>query len=145
MRSQVVNVEGTDRLEAIVVENRDTGEQRREETDALFVFIGADAETSWLPREIIRDERGYVCTGRDVIDLVAASQGTLAARARSVSARNERARHLRRRRRAPRFDQARRVRRRRRQHGDCIRPSIPGRTLRRATAMRSDRGRMTCD
>ena len=76
MRNQVVNVVGADRLEAIVVENRDTGEQRREETDALFVFIGADAETSWLPEKIIRDERGYVCTGRDVMDLVAARHGS---------------------------------------------------------------------
>jgi thioredoxin reductase (NADPH) len=75
VRSRVVNVEGADQLEAIVVENRDTGEQRREPTDALFVFIGADAETSWVPPAIIRDRRGYVCTGRDVLDLVAASQG----------------------------------------------------------------------
>ena len=42
---------------------------------ALFVFIGADAETSWLPAALIRDERGYVCTGRDVMDLVARNQG----------------------------------------------------------------------
>jgi len=75
MRSQVVKLEGTDHLEAIIVENRGTGAQQRCATDALFVFIGADAETSWLPREIIRDERGYVCTGRDVLDLVAAKQG----------------------------------------------------------------------
>jgi len=75
-RSQVVRVEGTDHLEAIVVENRDSGEQQRHETDALFVFIGADAETAWLPSELIRDARGYVCTGRDVLDLVAARQGT---------------------------------------------------------------------
>ena len=26
----------------------------------LFVFIGADAETAWLPAEIARDARGYV-------------------------------------------------------------------------------------
>jgi thioredoxin reductase (NADPH) len=75
LRTQVVQAQGTDRLEAIVIENRDTGERRREETDALFVFIGADAQTSWLPQPIIRDERGYVCTGRDVMDLVAANQG----------------------------------------------------------------------
>jgi thioredoxin reductase (NADPH) len=45
-------------------------------TDGLFVFIGADAETSWLPPDLVRDERGYVCTGRDVLDLVATRQGT---------------------------------------------------------------------
>ena len=33
----------------------------------LFVFIGADAETGWLPAEIARDARGYVLTGDDVV------------------------------------------------------------------------------
>ena len=72
---QVVGVEGSDHLEAIVVENRASGERRREETDALFVFIGADAETDWLPPAIISDTRGYICTGRDVLDLVHNQQG----------------------------------------------------------------------
>jgi len=33
----------------------------------LFVFIGADAETTWLPTEIARDRRGYVLTGEEVV------------------------------------------------------------------------------
>ena len=36
----------------------------------MFIFIGADAITDWLPKEVVRDERGYVCTGRDVTDLM---------------------------------------------------------------------------
>jgi thioredoxin reductase (NADPH) len=32
----------------------------------LFVFIGADAQTQWLPAEITRDARGYVLTGAEV-------------------------------------------------------------------------------
>jgi thioredoxin reductase (NADPH) len=47
---------------------------RTVESDALFIFIGADAETAWLPDAVIRDRAGYVCTGRDVMDLLAASQ-----------------------------------------------------------------------
>jgi thioredoxin reductase (NADPH) len=34
------------------------------------VFIGAHAETAWLPPNLIRDQWGYVCTGRDVMDLL---------------------------------------------------------------------------
>ena len=75
-RSQVVALEGTDRLQAIVIENRATGRRRREVTEALFVFIGADAETAWLPQAVIRDGRDYLCTGRDVMDLVAGQQGS---------------------------------------------------------------------
>jgi thioredoxin reductase (NADPH) len=74
--SQVVGVEGTDHLEAIVIEDRRNGQRRHEPTDALFVFIGADAKTEWLPPAVICDERGYVCTGRDVTDLVAQQHGS---------------------------------------------------------------------
>jgi thioredoxin reductase (NADPH) len=74
--SQVVGVEGIDHLEAVVIEDRRSGVRRREPTDALFVFIGADAKTEWLPPAVICDERGYVCTGRDVTDLVARQHGT---------------------------------------------------------------------
>jgi thioredoxin reductase (NADPH) len=42
----------------------------------LFVFIGADAETAWLPQAVIRDGRDFLCTGRDVMDLVAGQQGS---------------------------------------------------------------------
>ena len=40
---------------------------RRHDCGGLFVFIGADAETEWLPTEIARDARGYVLTGDDVV------------------------------------------------------------------------------
>jgi thioredoxin reductase (NADPH) len=33
---------------------------------ALFVLIGAEPHTSWLPEEIQRDEKGYVVTGKDL-------------------------------------------------------------------------------
>ena len=67
---EVVSVEGTDRLEAIEVLAGPERRRERRESDALFVFIGAHAETSWLPEKLIRDEWGYVCTGRDVMDLL---------------------------------------------------------------------------
>jgi thioredoxin reductase (NADPH) len=34
--------------------------------DALFVMIGADPHTSWLPHDIARDGNGYLLTGPDV-------------------------------------------------------------------------------
>src|SRR5262245_46403684 len=68
--AQVVAIDGDDHVEAIEIEDRRTGTRRRTAIDAVFVFIGADAETDWLPERVIRDERGYVCTGRDVVDLL---------------------------------------------------------------------------
>jgi thioredoxin reductase (NADPH) len=72
---RVLRVEGGDHLERVVVEDRRSGAVSTEPAAGLFIFIGADAETGWLPAAVIRDARGYVCTGRDVMDLAAGSNG----------------------------------------------------------------------
>ena len=67
--SQVVSVEGENHLERIEVcagARIEMENMRFYEADALFVMIGADASTSWLPGELERDPRGYICTGRDL-------------------------------------------------------------------------------
>jgi thioredoxin reductase (NADPH) len=64
--SEVTALHGDRHLEAIDVTNRSTNETTRRATDGLFVFIGADAETDWLPAEIARDARGYILTGPNV-------------------------------------------------------------------------------
>jgi len=74
--ARIIQVHGEHHLESIVIEDRRTGTLAVEPAFAVFAFIGADAKTQWLPRVIIRDEQGYVCTGRDVMDLVAQRQGT---------------------------------------------------------------------
>ena len=43
-----------------------TEETTRLESGGMFIFIGADAETGWLPPEIALDRRGFVLTGADV-------------------------------------------------------------------------------
>ena len=67
LRSELQAVHGHERLESIDVLDRATGAVRTQPSSAVFVFIGADAETSWLPAEIARDERGYVLTGEAVV------------------------------------------------------------------------------
>ena len=67
---EIVGVDGGDNLEAIDVVCGPTRRRERRESDGLFVFIGARAETEWLPPRLIRDQWGYVCTGRDVMDLL---------------------------------------------------------------------------
>jgi thioredoxin reductase (NADPH) len=67
--TQVVAVEGEDHLERIVTRQRHGDREEplsTREADALFVMIGADASTAWLPADLERDERGYICTGRDL-------------------------------------------------------------------------------
>jgi thioredoxin reductase (NADPH) len=65
-RTEIVAAHGEDSLEAIDVRNSATGETTRLESGGVFIFIGADAETAWLPPEIALDRRGFVLTGSDV-------------------------------------------------------------------------------
>ena len=64
--AEVVGVHGEASLEAIDVRDRASGEVERLGSGGLFIFIGADAETGWLPEDIALDERGFVLTGADV-------------------------------------------------------------------------------
>jgi thioredoxin reductase (NADPH) len=64
--TQVVAAHGDEALETIEVRNGAEGETERLESEGLFIFIGADAETGWLPPEIAVDDHGYVLTGPDV-------------------------------------------------------------------------------
>ena len=66
--SQVAAAHGNASLESIDVTNSATGETTRVESGGLFIFIGADAETAWLPPEIALDRHGYVLTGTDLRD-----------------------------------------------------------------------------
>ncbi len=66
VRTEVAAARGDTSLEAIDVRNVDSGATTRLESGGLYIFIGADAETAWLPPEIALDARGYVLTGADV-------------------------------------------------------------------------------
>jgi thioredoxin reductase (NADPH) len=66
LRSEVAAVHGGDHLEAIDILDRAAGTTRREPCAGLFVFIGADAETGWLPEAVTCDARGFVLTGADM-------------------------------------------------------------------------------
>ncbi len=63
---EVDDVYGDASLEAIDVRDVATSQITRLESGGLFIFIGADAETGWLPSEIALDRHGYVLTGSDV-------------------------------------------------------------------------------
>jgi thioredoxin reductase (NADPH) len=67
-RSEVVAVYGDEQLESIEVIDRRAGTTSRRETSALFVLIGAEAATDWLPPEVARDEHGFVLTGAGAIE-----------------------------------------------------------------------------
>jgi len=63
LSSEIVAAEGHQHLDAVVIRNLRTSSAESRSTGGVFVFIGADAETDWLPGTILRDSRGYVLTG----------------------------------------------------------------------------------
>jgi len=65
-RAEVVAAHGDVALESIEIRDGATGETSRVPSGGLFIFIGADAETGWLPPEIAVERNGYVLTGTDV-------------------------------------------------------------------------------
>ncbi len=66
--SEVVGLEGADSLQGVRLRNRRTGETTPVECGAVFVFIGAQPNTDWLPQTIRRDDKGFVVTGSAVKD-----------------------------------------------------------------------------
>src|SRR5258708_12895665 len=67
LRSEIHAVHGNTNLSAIEIRDGESKAVSRHDCGGLFVFIGADAETEWLPTPIVRDPRGYVLTGDDVV------------------------------------------------------------------------------
>jgi thioredoxin reductase (NADPH) len=64
--AEITAVYGGQSLEAIDVRDSATDATTRIESGGLYIFIGADAQTAWLPPEIALDHNGYVLTGSDM-------------------------------------------------------------------------------
>ena len=63
-RTDVERVEGQERVERVRL--RHDGVSEEEAIDAVFVFIGTKPRSDWLPEGVLRDEKGFVITGRDL-------------------------------------------------------------------------------
>jgi thioredoxin reductase (NADPH) len=67
LQTEVQALHGESHLRAIDFIDRATGKLRQEASGGMYVFIGADAETAWLPESIARDSNGYILTGDAVV------------------------------------------------------------------------------
>ncbi len=64
---EIVEVHGHDRLEAITIRDRDTGETQQESAAATFVFIGASPHTEMLGDLVTLSSAGFILTGPDLL------------------------------------------------------------------------------
>jgi thioredoxin reductase (NADPH) len=66
-RTEIASVEGEGHVERVTLTSVDDGSTQSEEADALFIFIGTRPRSDWLPAEVLRDAKGFVLTGRDLM------------------------------------------------------------------------------
>jgi len=63
----VTDGSGTGRLESLILQDQASGVTETVPATALFVLIGAEPRTHWLPDAIARDRWGFVVTGSDLL------------------------------------------------------------------------------
>ncbi len=66
-RTEVAEAQGDGHLERLVLRDRDTGATEIVDCGPMFVFIGAAPRTEWLQGVLVRDHRGFVRTGPDLL------------------------------------------------------------------------------
>jgi thioredoxin reductase (NADPH) len=64
--TEVISLEGSDRLERVEWQNNKTGEVEKREVGGLFSMTGAEPNSSWLAGCVTTDERGFIKTGTDL-------------------------------------------------------------------------------
>jgi thioredoxin reductase (NADPH) len=64
-RTEIERVDGTDRVERVTLKAED-GSTVEEDADAVFIFIGTRPRSGWLPDDVLRDDKGFVLTGREL-------------------------------------------------------------------------------
>jgi thioredoxin reductase (NADPH) len=66
-RTEVVAGRGDGHLETLTLANRDSGATEDVSSSWLFVFIGASPRTEWLGPDVVRDDKGFVITGQELV------------------------------------------------------------------------------
>jgi thioredoxin reductase (NADPH) len=64
---EVVDGHGEGRLASLTLRDRQSGAAETVPAAALFVLIGAEPHTGWLPQGIQRDRWGFIVTGTDLL------------------------------------------------------------------------------
>lgn len=65
-RSVIKEAHGSEYLECVTLENIDTGVAEKRPAGALLIFIGARPYTDWTGKDIVKNDRGFVITGKDL-------------------------------------------------------------------------------
>jgi thioredoxin reductase (NADPH) len=64
-QTEIIEAQGNGRLEQVVLDSSKGEGQKTKQADALYIFIGAKPFTDWIGTGIIRNDKGFIETGRD--------------------------------------------------------------------------------
>jgi thioredoxin reductase (NADPH) len=65
--TELERVEGDGHVERVTLVSTTDRAQHVEEMDAVFIFIGTKPQADWLPTTVLRDPKGFVLTGRELM------------------------------------------------------------------------------
>jgi thioredoxin reductase (NADPH) len=65
--TEIERVDGDGHVERLSLKNATDSTIAVENADALFVFIGTKPLSEWLPAGVLKDGKGFVLTGRDLV------------------------------------------------------------------------------
>ena len=65
-KTEIAEAMGSDKLEKLQLSNIETKQIETRDADALYIFIGAKPFTDWLSLSIIKDDKGFIETGREL-------------------------------------------------------------------------------
>ncbi|MEM8926697.1 MAG: FAD-dependent oxidoreductase [Bacteroidota bacterium] len=68
--SEIIQACGESRLEKVILRNNKTEAEMECDARAIFIFIGARPYTEWTGEDYLKDQKGFLLTGRDVLDSV---------------------------------------------------------------------------
>ena len=67
LNSSVASVQGAGNLQTVTLADGSTGATETLPATALFIFIGAQPRTDWVPDQVLRDKQGFILTGPDLL------------------------------------------------------------------------------
>jgi len=65
--TEVVSVDGGNVLEQITLKNTRTGEENPVPAKAMFIYIGTKPGTDWVNDLVLKDEKGFIITGAELM------------------------------------------------------------------------------
>jgi len=65
--TEVIAASGSNILENITLKDSKTGEEKTVPAKALFVYIGAKPGTAWLGDFVLKDDKGFIITGHELV------------------------------------------------------------------------------